>query len=149
MVPTAQRDQVVEVRQSTIDPMHDMVDVGELGVAATGESTALVPAIDFHPLHRSGIPAGPPLIQDRPFRILHGEIHVGVAGESTDNLGRNGSDSGDFGHGVICATDEQLEGRMHDDPGRTAAPVARALPDPLAEPLADPLPIWKSPISSS
>ena len=101
MVPTAQRDQVVEVRQATIDPMHDVVDVGELGVAAAGEATALVPAIDFHPLHRSGIPAGPPLIQDRPFRILHGEIDLGVADEAADHLGGNRSDSGDFGHGVV------------------------------------------------
>ena len=90
VVPTAERDQVVQVRQPTVGPVLNVVDVRELRVAAPREPTALVPPVDLHPLHHRRIPPDPPLIEDRPLPILHGEIHVGVAGQSPDDLGGTG-----------------------------------------------------------
>ena len=139
MVPVAQRDQIVQVRQAPIGPVLDVMDVRELRVGAAREAAALVTPVDLHPLHRGRIPPGSPLAQDRTLRILHGQVDVSVAGQPSHHFGPNGSDAGDLGHGIIGAADQQLERRMHDDSWprrRTRSPttvLSRRRSTPLAE----------------
>ncbi len=86
MVPTAQRDQVVQVREPTVGPMLNVVDVRELRVPAAGEPTPPVTPIDLHTLHGCRIPPDPTLIHDRPVPTLNGEIHSGVTRQPPDDL---------------------------------------------------------------
>ena len=55
----AQLDKVVEVRRPAVDPMPNVVHVGELGVGAAGEPASLVAAPDLQPLGIAGVPPGP------------------------------------------------------------------------------------------
>jgi hypothetical protein len=59
MMLITQLDEIVEVGGSAVDPVADVVDVGELGVRASGEAASLVAAPDLDPLGVTRIPPGP------------------------------------------------------------------------------------------
>ena len=56
VVLVAQRHEVGNGRGTTVEPVHDVVDVGELRVRAPGKAAAFVPAPDLDPLCRTGVP---------------------------------------------------------------------------------------------
>ena len=58
MMLITQLDQVVEVGGAAVDPVPDVVDVGELGVRAAGEAAPLLAAPDLQPLGLTRIPPG-------------------------------------------------------------------------------------------
>ena len=46
----AEFDEVAQICRPSVDPVADVVHIGELSVGAAGESTPLVPAPDLQPL---------------------------------------------------------------------------------------------------
>jgi hypothetical protein len=61
-----QLDEVLEIRGPAVDPVPHMVHVGELGVGAAGEATALVPPPDLDPLCVGRIAPGAPEVEALP-----------------------------------------------------------------------------------
>ena len=100
-----------------------MVDIRELGEGASREPAPLVPAGDLDPLRHRRVTARPALVEDRAVPTLHGEDHVGIAGQPADDLRRDGTDTLDLGHAAGRAAHEQLKRRMDHDarPDRAAS----------------------------
>ena len=125
MVSAAQRDQVVEVRRTTLDPVLDMVDVRELGEGASGEPTPLVAPSDLDPLGHRRFPSGPTLVEDGAVRSLHGEDDAGVARQPARHLGGDRADTLNLGDTSSRAAQEEFEGCVHHDTGPGAASIPR------------------------
>ena len=141
MVPSAQRGQVVQVRQPTVGPVLNVVHVRELRVAAPRKTAALVPPLDLHALHHRRITPNPALVEDRPIAILDREVHVGIAGQTPYDLRRHGTDSGDLRHALRRTAHEQFQWRMDHDPwpdrrsSRPTAPRPEQIQQRVVQPL--------------
>jgi hypothetical protein len=81
MVLIAQLDEVRNVGRPTVDPMVDMVDVGELGVGAAREPASLVTSSDFQPLSVARVPSGPTEVEAAAVGPVGRNQHLGIAGE--------------------------------------------------------------------
>ena len=66
MMLIAELDKVVEVGEAAVDPMPNVMHVGELGVCAAGEPATLVTPPDFQTLGVARVPAGPPEVEAPP-----------------------------------------------------------------------------------
>ena len=81
MMLIAQLDEVVEVGGTAVDPMPDVVHVGELGVRAAGEPAPLVAPPDLHALGVTGVPPGPPEVEAPAVGPVGRDQDFGVARE--------------------------------------------------------------------
>ena len=82
MMVVTQLDQVVEVGGPAVDPMPNVMDIGELGVRAAGETASLVATPDLDALRIAGVPAGPTEIEAPAVGPVGRNQDFGVAGES-------------------------------------------------------------------
>lgn len=126
----AERDEIVEIRFATASPMSDVVRIGELGVRAAWESTALVPPLELYPLRHSRITPDPSLVQNRTIPSLDAEDDLRVARQPPCDLDLDGTHACDLRHAdietlpggapfaapALCACEQQLERSMNDDP---------------------------------
>jgi hypothetical protein len=119
---TAQGDQVVQIRQPTIGPMLQVMDVGELAIGTAGHPTSLVPSGDLDPLCRRRIPTSPSLVEDVPLRTLDREGHPRITRQAPGNLSSHRTNTFEFGRSAVD-TQQQTERRVKDEPGtnRTTA----------------------------
>ena len=82
----AKFDKVVEVRRPAVDPMSNVVHVGEFGVGATGEPAPLVTAPDLHPLGIAGVPSGPSEVEAPAVGSVGGDQDLGVTSQAACDL---------------------------------------------------------------
>jgi hypothetical protein len=85
----AELHQVAQIRRTIVDPMPDVMDVGEFGVRATREAAPLVAAPDLNPLGITRIATRPPEIEALPRRTVGGDEHLGVTGDPPGDLSRD------------------------------------------------------------
>ena len=129
VVPTAQRDEVVEIGQTTLGPMFHVMDVGELAIGAAGNATPFVPAADLDPLRHRRFPSGPSLVEDGSIGTFDRQRHPGITGQPASNLSRHRTHALELGHPAIDPH-QQTEGRMQDSRGRSARLRLRPPPPP-------------------
>ena len=63
-------DEILDVGGAAVDPVPDVVDVGELGVRAAREAAPLVVSPDLHPLGVTRILAGSSEVEAPAIRIV-------------------------------------------------------------------------------
>ena len=85
----AELDQVVDVRRPAVDPVPDVVHVGELGVGAAGKPASLVPAPDLEPLGVARVSPGPPEVEAPAVGAVGRDQDLGVAGQPAGHLARH------------------------------------------------------------
>ncbi len=86
MVMVAQGHQIGQIRRSLVSPVHDMMDIGEDVVGATGEATSSVPPLDFATLWRGCQSLGATLEHGVTEGIIEGQGDRGVATDASDGL---------------------------------------------------------------
>ena len=93
VMTTTQRDEIRLIRLAPGDPRDHVVHLGEVGEAATGKSTPLVPSGDLSPLGDRRAPAHALLIEDAAVTPFQREHHLGVARQAASHLTGDGPDS--------------------------------------------------------
>src|SRR5580692_3447030 len=124
MMLVAELDEVAEVGRPVLDPVDDVMHVGELGVRAAGEPASLVAAPDLNPLGVAGVAPRPSEVQALPPWTIGGDHDLGVTGQPP------GDPAGDRPQHVELGTslapgEEAVVGVDHDG-GAVAAQAAGA-----------------------
>ncbi len=131
MVMVTQRHQIWQIRQALIDPVHDVMDIGEDAVRAAREAASTVAPLDLPTLRVRGKSPGPPLEHGVSERIIESERHRGVATDSPDRLATQKAQSLDF-RSAGTATQEREIGVGHDEevgpPTRTRTATCPSVP---------------------
>jgi hypothetical protein len=124
MVLVAELDEILDVGLPTIDPMPHVVDVGELGVGATGEPASLVTPPDFHPLGVTGVPPGSPEVQAATIGPVGRNQNLGVTGEPACHFSRHRPHDIEFSAPLGSGEERQVGVDHH---GRAIAACATGL----------------------
>ena len=119
----AEFDEVVQVGRPVVDPVHDVVHIGELRVRAAREPTSLVTSPDLDPLGVSGIPPGPSEAETLPARRVGGHQDLGVTGQPSGDL--SGDRPQHVELGVSLAPGEEVHVGVDDDHRPIAAHARR------------------------
>ena len=114
----AELDEVAQVGRAVLDPVPDVMHVGELGVRATRETAPLVPPPDLNPLGVTRIAPRPPEIEALPSRPVGGDEHLGVAGEPAGDLSRDRAQHVEFGTAFASGQEAHVG---VDDHGRSVS----------------------------
>src|SRR3974390_2196861 len=92
VVPVTELDQVAQVGWTALDPVRDVMDVGELSVATPGETAALVAPADLDALRVTGVAPGAPEVEAPTVGPVGRDEDLGVARQATGHLPRDGTE---------------------------------------------------------
>ena len=123
----AELDEVADVRRAAVDPVTDVVHVGEFGVGAAGEPAPLVTPPDLQPLGVRRIAPCPPEVEALPSGIVSGDQDLGVARQPPSDLPRQRPEHVELGSAVAPGQEAQV-GVDHDSGSvavRTTGPGLR------------------------
>src|SRR5580692_4249334 len=81
MMLVAELDKVAQVGRPVVDPVDDVMHVGELSVRAAGEPASLVAAPDLNPLGVAGVAPCPSEVEALPVWTIGRDHDLGVTGQ--------------------------------------------------------------------
>ncbi len=114
MVMAAQGGEVLEIGWALVGPMHDVVDVGELRILATGESTSPIATLRFPTLGAGGESTGTALEHGVAEGVIESERDRGIATDAADGLGAQEPKMLDLGR-PRAPTQQREVGMRHDE----------------------------------
>ena len=113
----AECHEVVEIRLASLGPMSDVVNVGELGENASWESASFVAASYLYPLGGRRISPSSTLVEYASLPRFDGQVDIGVAGQSPEDLGLHRPQLGDLGHPGLRRRSETDQGARRSGRG--------------------------------
>lgn len=125
MVLVAELDQVAQVGWTALDPVCDVMDVGELGVTTPWETAALVAPADLEALRVTGVAAGASEVEAPTVGPVGRDEDLGVARQATGHFTRDGTERVELPTASAFAAGQEGHVRVHDQ-RRTVAPPPAA-----------------------
>jgi hypothetical protein len=96
VVLVTELNEVVEICGAAVDPVPNVMYVGELGVRAAGEATSLVAAPDLQTLGIAGVSPCPAQVEASAVRPIGRNEHFGVTGPPAGDLPGNRAQDVEF-----------------------------------------------------
>ncbi len=112
-------NEVAHIGRPVVDPVHDVVHVGELGVRATREPASLVAPPDLNPLGDAGVPPGSSEVETVPTWSVGRDHDLGVTGQPTGDTPRDRPQHVELG--TALAPGQEAVVGVHDDRRPVAA----------------------------
>jgi len=114
----AELDEVAHIGLPVVDPVHNVVHVGEFGVTAAREPAPLVAPPDLNPLGVAGVPSGSSEVETLPTWTIGRDHDLGVTGQPAGDA--PGDRPQHVEVGTTFAPDEEAVVGVDDD-GRPVA----------------------------
>ena len=126
MVMAAQGGEVFEIGWPLVGPMHNVVNVGEFGILASGESTSPIAALRFPTLGSGGESTGTTLEHGVAEDVIESERDCGIATDAADGLGAQESKMLDLCRPRAAAQQREVGMRHDEEALRRHRPIAAA-----------------------